>query len=172
MGKSGLGTGERGRSPDAAQHDAGAKARPRPADCVVPELQKKLGLLVRYGYFDSFEAVAAALKDVGLPADLAEYADSDRYDTELRASHKEGIDKVGQEVGTPVIAVPGADGEQVAFFGPVVTPAPKGEEAAKLWDGTLLVASIPGFYEMFVFDPDGLRIEVAYGPPELDPLRS
>ncbi|MFF0503928.1 DsbA family protein [Streptomyces griseus] len=94
------------------------------------------------------EAVAAALKDVGLPEDLLEYADKDTYDTELRASHKEGIDKVGQEVGTPVIAVPGADGEQVAFFGPVVTPAPKGEEAAKLWDGTLLVASIPGFYEI------------------------
>ncbi|WP_431788081.1 DsbA family protein [Streptomyces sp. G9] len=94
------------------------------------------------------EAVAAALKDVGLPEDLAEYADKDTYNTELRASHQEGIDKVGQEVGTPVIAVPGADGEQVAFFGPVVTPAPKGEEAAKLWDGTLLVASIPGFYEI------------------------
>ncbi|WP_098016777.1 mycothiol-dependent nitroreductase Rv2466c family protein [Streptomyces sp. b62] len=94
------------------------------------------------------EAVAAALKDVGLPEDLAEYAYKDTYDTELRASHQEGIDKVGQEVGTPVIAVPGADGEQVAFFGPVVTPAPKGEEAAKLWDGTLLVASIPGFYEI------------------------
>ncbi|MET9052186.1 DsbA family protein [Streptomyces bacillaris] len=94
------------------------------------------------------EAVAGALKDVGLPEDLLEYADKDTYDTELRASHQEGIDKVGQEVGTPVIAVPGADGEQVAFFGPVVTPAPKGEDAAKLWDGTLLVASIPGFYEI------------------------
>ncbi|OCC08404.1 DsbA family protein [Streptomyces sp. PTY087I2] len=94
------------------------------------------------------EAVAAALKDAGLPEDLAEYADKDTYDTELRASHQEGIEKVGQEVGTPVIAVPGADGEQVAFFGPVVTPAPKGEDAAKLWDGTLLVASIPGFYEI------------------------
>ncbi|MEU8560312.1 DsbA family protein [Streptomyces cyaneofuscatus] len=94
------------------------------------------------------EAIAGALKDVGLPEDLLEYADKDTYDTELRASHQEGIDKVGQEVGTPVIAVPGADGEQVAFFGPVVTPAPKGEEAAKLWDGTLLVASIPGFYEI------------------------
>ncbi|MGW7225000.1 mycothiol-dependent nitroreductase Rv2466c family protein [Streptomyces cyaneofuscatus] len=94
------------------------------------------------------EAVAGALKDVGLPENLLEYADKDTYDTELRASHQEGIGKVGQEVGTPVIAVPGADGEQVAFFGPVVTPAPKGEEAAKLWDGTLLVASIPGFYEI------------------------
>ncbi|MFJ7330071.1 DsbA family protein [Streptomyces cyaneofuscatus] len=94
------------------------------------------------------EAIAGALKDVGLPEDLLEYADKDTYDTELRASHQEGIEKVGQEVGTPVVAVPGADGEQVAFFGPVVTPAPKGEEAAKLWDGTLLVASIPGFYEI------------------------
>ncbi|WP_411079078.1 DsbA family protein [Streptomyces sp. cmx-18-6] len=94
------------------------------------------------------EAIAGALKDVGLPEDLLEYADKDTYDTELRASHNEGIDKVGQEVGTPVVAVPGADGEQVAFFGPVVTPAPKGEDAAKLWDGTLLVASIPGFYEI------------------------
>ncbi|MEW1891432.1 DsbA family protein [Streptomyces sp. NPDC048567] len=94
------------------------------------------------------EAVENALKDVGLPVELAAHADSDTYDTELRASHKEGIEKVGQEVGTPVIAVPGADGEQIAFFGPVVTPAPKGEEAAKLWDGTLMVASIPGFYEI------------------------
>ncbi|MCG7523930.1 DsbA family protein [Streptomyces sp. OfavH-34-F] len=94
------------------------------------------------------EAVEAALKDVGLPVELADYADSDAYDTELRASHQEGIEKVGQEVGTPVIAVPGPDGEQIAFFGPVVTPAPKGEEAAKLWDGTLMVASIPGFYEI------------------------
>ncbi|MFB6949113.1 DsbA family protein [Streptomyces niveus] len=94
------------------------------------------------------ETIAAALADAGLPADLIEYADKDTYDTELRASHKEGIDKVGQEVGTPVISVPGSDGEQIAFFGPVVTPAPKGEEAAKLWDGTLMVASIPGFYEI------------------------
>ena len=66
-----------------------------------------------------------------------------RTTTELRACHKEGIDKVGQDVGTPVIAVPGSDGEQIAFFGPVVTPAPKGEDAARLWDGTLLVAVDP-----------------------------
>ncbi|MGQ4383322.1 mycothiol-dependent nitroreductase Rv2466c family protein [Streptomyces sp. SAS_270] len=96
------------------------------------------------------EAIAAALDEVGLPAGLIDYADQDdfEFDAELRASHKEGIEKVGQDVGTPVIAVPGADGEQIAFFGPVVTPAPKGEEAAKLWDGTLLVASVPGFYEI------------------------
>ncbi|MEV7654162.1 DsbA family protein [Streptomyces anulatus] len=124
-------------------------ARQLHGDAVVGPLYTALGTRFHNnGEGPTREAVAAALKDVGLPADLVEYADSDRYDTELRASHKEGIDKVGQEVGTPVIAVPGADGEQIAFFGPVVTPAPKGEEAAKLWDGTLLVASIPGFYEI------------------------
>jgi hypothetical protein len=94
------------------------------------------------------ETIVAALESVGLPAGLADYADRDTYDTELRASHKEGIDKVGQEVGTPVIAVPGSDGEQIAFFGPVVTPTPRGDDAAKLWDGTIMVASIPGFYEI------------------------
>ncbi|MEU6418880.1 mycothiol-dependent nitroreductase Rv2466c family protein [Streptomyces spiralis] len=96
------------------------------------------------------EAIAAALEEVGLPADLIDYADQEdfEFDAELRASHKEGIDKVGQDVGTPVIALPGAEGEQIAFFGPVVTPAPKGEQAARLWDGTIAVASIPGFYEI------------------------
>ncbi|MDX3234851.1 DsbA family protein [Streptomyces sp. ME03-5709C] len=94
------------------------------------------------------EVIVAALEEAGLPADLADFADSEEYDAQLRASHQEGISKVGQDVGTPVIAVPGADGEQIAFFGPVVTPAPKGEAAARLWDGTLLVASTPGFYEL------------------------
>ncbi|MEU3397519.1 protein-disulfide isomerase-like protein with CxxC motif [Streptomyces filamentosus] len=94
------------------------------------------------------EAIAGALKDVGLPEDLVEYADKDTYDAELRASHQEGIGKVGEDVGTPVIAVPGPDGDEVAFFGPVVTPTPRGEAAARLWDGTLLVASTPGFYEI------------------------
>jgi 2-hydroxychromene-2-carboxylate isomerase len=100
------------------------------------------------GLEQSPEVVRAALAEAGLPEELASAADSDRYDTRLRASHKAGIDLVGQDVGTPVIAVPGADGAPIAFFGPVVTPAPKGEAAARLWDGTLLVASTPGFYEI------------------------
>ncbi|WP_171161583.1 DsbA family protein [Streptomyces sp. I05A-00742] len=94
------------------------------------------------------ETIVAALEEAGLPASLADAADSEAYDAELRASHKAGIDKVGEDVGTPVISVPGPDGNEVAFFGPVVTPAPKGEAAARLWDGTLLVASTPGFYEI------------------------
>ncbi|HEV7628773.1 MAG TPA: disulfide bond formation protein DsbA, partial [Streptomyces sp.] len=100
------------------------------------------------GQEQSREVLVKALEEAGLPGDLADAADSTDYDEALRASHKEGIDLVGQEVGTPVIAVPGSDGEQIAFFGPVVTPAPKGEAAAKLWDGTLMVASTPGFFEI------------------------
>jgi protein-disulfide isomerase-like protein with CxxC motif len=87
--------------------------------------------------------VEEALAEVGLPTSLADAMERTEYDEALRASHNEGIDLVGQEVGTPVIAVEG-----VAFFGPVVTPAPKGEDAGKLWDGVVLVASTPGFYEL------------------------
>ena len=94
------------------------------------------------------ETLVAALRDADLPAELAEAAESQEYDERLRASHREGIELVGQEVGTPVIAVPGPDGQRNAFFGPVVTPAPKGEAAARLWDGTLMVAGTPGFFEI------------------------
>ena len=94
------------------------------------------------------DTIVAALEDAELSPDLIEAMDSTEYDEALRESHRQGIDMVGQDVGTPVIAVPGADGEQIAFFGPVVTPAPKGEAAARLWDGTLLVAGTPGFYEL------------------------
>jgi hypothetical protein len=94
------------------------------------------------------EVIADALEEVGLPAELLRFAESDEYDEVLRTSHNDGIERVGQEVGTPVISVPGADGKEIAFFGPVVTPTPRGEAAARLWDGTLLVAGTPGFYEI------------------------
>lgn len=92
--------------------------------------------------------ITESVAEAGLPASMAEAAYDPSYDEALRASHLEGISLVGTEVGTPVIAVPGADGSRVAFFGPVVTPIPLGEDAGRLWDGTLLVAGTPGFFEL------------------------
>src|SRR6476659_10446328 len=89
------------------------------------------------------QLIEEALEEVGLSPSLADAADSTAYDEDLKKSHHAGMDQVGMDVGTPVISVDG-----VAFFGPVVTPAPKGEDAARLWDGCLLVAGTPGFYEL------------------------
>ncbi|HET7901125.1 MAG TPA: DsbA family protein [Candidatus Nanopelagicales bacterium] len=100
------------------------------------------------GEGDRAAVIRDALADVGLPAELAAAADTDEYDDQLRRTHHEGMDAVGMDVGTPVIHVPGHDGQTIAFFGPVVTPIPRGEAAGRLWDGTLLVAETPGFYEI------------------------
>jgi 2-hydroxychromene-2-carboxylate isomerase len=87
--------------------------------------------------------IEAALAEAGLPADLADAMDSTDYDEALRASHCDGMDRVGYEVGTPVITV-----GDLSIFGPVVSPIPRGEAAARLWDGVLLIAGTDGFFEM------------------------
>jgi predicted DsbA family dithiol-disulfide isomerase len=87
--------------------------------------------------------ITEALEEVGLSPDFAAAADSTEFDEEVRKSHHEGMDPVGMDVGTPVIHVNG-----IAFFGPVVTPTPRGEAAGKLWDGVVLVAGTDGFFEL------------------------
>jgi 2-hydroxychromene-2-carboxylate isomerase len=89
------------------------------------------------------EVIPEALAEVGLPASLAAAADSDEFDEKIKASHNEAFDQVGLDVGTPVIRIRGN-----TIFGPVITPAPKGEAAGKLWDGVALVTAADGFFEL------------------------
>jgi DSBA-like thioredoxin domain len=113
-------------------------------DKVVKPLYDAMGTRIHLGQMrDRDQVIAESLEEVGLPQELGKAAHQKKYDRALRRSHREGIDLVGTDVGTPVIAL-----GDIAFFGPVVTPAPKGEAAGRLWDGCLLVAGTPGFYEI------------------------
>lgn len=87
--------------------------------------------------------IAQALEQVGLPADFAGVAHTEEYDEKLREYHHNGISSVGDEVGTPVIKL-----GDTAFFGPVITRVPKGEEAGELFDASVRLAQFPYFFEL------------------------
>lgn len=91
----------------------------------------------------SVETLREALRQVGADDDIVEIAQTDAVDDALRHSHHEGMDPVGDEVGTPVVRING-----MSLFGPVISPAPKGEEAGRLFDGFVLVTAYPGFFEL------------------------
>jgi predicted DsbA family dithiol-disulfide isomerase len=95
------------------------------------------------GRRDDPAVIPEALAEVGLPASLAAAAESTEFDDAIKKSHNEAFDDVGIDVGTPVIRIRGK-----ALFGPVITPAPKGEAAGELWDGLVLVSKADGFFEL------------------------
>lgn len=119
-------------------------ARELHGDEYIKKLYDAMGTRIHIGQVKDFDVVIReSLDEVGLPAELAAYAHTDEHDTQLRASHQDGIDRVGDEVGTPVVAFNGT-----AFFGPVLTKIPRGEAAGRIFDGALLMAEFPEFYEL------------------------
>lgn len=113
-------------------------------DEVIGKLYSAMGELLHHEKVSDYaEVICRALETTGLPAELAAYAKVTDVDEALRASHEAGISQVGQDVGTPVMAVNGT-----AFFGPVITRVPTGEEAGKLFDATVVLAAYPYFFEL------------------------
>lgn len=120
------------------------------------EYYLKLGTLrhIKKRGFSS-SAYKEALERAGMSLDLADAANDESLDEAVKASHHRGMDAVGDDVGTPTIHFPNGKGGVSAYFGPVITPPPTGEDAGKLWDGMLALAQVEGFYELKRSRTDG-----------------
>lgn len=116
-------------------------------DGPIQALYFELGARIHHDKELDFE-MADALETVGLDPAHASALEDDSFDALIQASMDDGLGLTGNDVGTPIIAKLNAAGKRVAYFGPVITRAPDGDDALKLWDGLSLLMDVEGFWEL------------------------
>jgi hypothetical protein len=116
---------------------------------IVGELYTALGTRLHLqSRTDYATVIEESVAEVDLPASVAAAAGDSSLDVALRTSHDQGMRLVGSDVGTPIVAIANREGKEVGLFGPIITPAPLGEDAARLWDAFVAMVQTPGFYEI------------------------
>ncbi|WP_018179588.1 mycothiol-dependent nitroreductase Rv2466c family protein [Jongsikchunia kroppenstedtii] len=121
-----------------------AAAQAQRGDEILAPLYEAMGTRIHNrGYDDFAPVIKESLEELGLPTELAAAASSTEFDEAIRTSHHQGMDKVGDDVGTPTIHI-----NDTAFFGPVLSRIPRGETAGQLWDASVTLAGYPHFYEL------------------------
>jgi hypothetical protein len=116
-------------------------------EAAVADLYVEYGRRIHHDGHREF-SVAEMLEVVGLPESHAAAFDDESFDAELMRRHNEGLALVGNDVGTPIIGIPGRDGAEVGVFGPVITALPAPDDAVALWDATVTLARMPEFFEL------------------------
>ena len=97
-------------------------------------------------FFDGRAGIEAVLADLGHPAQLAGAATSTEFDGLIRADSEEALERCGGNIGTPVISFLPPDGP--SFFGPVISRAPRGQEAVDLWNAVCTLGTNEHFSEL------------------------
>lgn len=89
-----------------------------------------------------------ALEAVGLDTSHAAAFDDDSWDEVIRAGMDEGLALVGDDVGTPIIAMDNSEGVKTGFFGPVISRIPSTDKSVAMWDALVAMMDVDSFFEL------------------------
>jgi hypothetical protein len=124
-----------------AEHGGG------PADAHVSQWYWQCATRIHHDHDRTFE-FADALTSIGLDSALADAADDTTWDAEIRTRMDAGLELVGNDVGTPIIAFTCDDGTKRGIFGPVITKVPDAATSLQFWDAMVVFTTTDGFWEL------------------------
>ncbi len=122
-------------------------ARAEHGDDAVARLYTELGARIHHDGDRLLTGLGEAIAAAGLPSSIAAAANDESWDAVVDASTRDGTDLVGVDVGIPIVAVAPGSG-RATFFGPVLSPAPTGAAALRLWDAFVALGEFDGLYEI------------------------